>query len=45
MMTSDDIGDTLIEEAVPTGPKKHGWRGVLHALSSRWIVRRGRDDG
>jgi hypothetical protein len=44
MMTADDLGNATIEEAIPVGPKKHGWRGVLHALTERWVVRRGRDE-
>jgi hypothetical protein len=33
-----------IEESIPEGEKKHGWRGVWHALTAKWTVRRGRGD-
>jgi len=32
------------EESVPEGPKKHGWAGVWHALTSKWHVRKGKDE-
>jgi hypothetical protein len=43
-MIADDIGETIVEESVPVGEKQRGWRGVRHALTARWQVRRGRDE-
>ena len=44
IMLADDLGDVEIEESVPVGKKKNGWRGVWHALTSDWYVRKGKDE-
>lgn len=33
-----------IEESIPLGEKRHGWRGVWHALTSHWYVRKGKGE-
>jgi len=43
-LVTDDIGETIVEESVPEGKKQHGLRGVWHALTARWVVRKGRDE-
>jgi len=43
-LVADDLKDVEIEESVPEGPKQRGWRGVWHALTARWTVRKGRDE-
>lgn len=43
-MLTNDLKDAEIAEAVPVGEKKKGWRGVVHALTSKWTIRRGRDE-
>ena len=42
-MVADDLGETIIEESTPLTQKQYGWRGLWHALTSRWEVRRGTD--
>ena len=41
---SDDLKDVEIEEAVPVGEKKRGLRGLWHALTAKWTVRKGLDE-
>ena len=40
----EKLKDIEIEESVPVGKKKDGWAGVWHALTSKWTVRKGKDE-
>ena len=44
VMLADDLKDVEIEESVPAGEKKKGWAGIRHALTSKWTIRKGRDE-
>ena len=44
VMLTDDLKDVEIEESVPEGEKQNGWAGVWHAITSKWMVRRGKDE-
>ena len=44
VMLTDDLKDVEIEESIPLGKKQKGWRGVVHALTAKWTIRKGRDD-
>jgi len=43
-MLTDDLKDVEIEESVPHGEKKKGMAGIWHAITSKWHVRKGRDE-
>jgi hypothetical protein len=43
-MLTNDLKDAEIAESVPAGEKKKGLSGVWHALTSKWTVRKGRDE-
>ena len=43
VMLTDDLKDVEIEESISVGEKQKGWRGVVHALTSKWTIRKGRD--
>jgi hypothetical protein len=44
VMLTNDLKDAEISESVPAGEKKRGLAGVWHALTSKWTVRKGRDE-
>ena len=44
VMLIDDLKDVEIEESVPVGEKKDGFKGVWHAMTSKWTVRKGKDE-
>jgi hypothetical protein len=43
-MLTNDLKDAEIAESVPVGKKKKGFAGLWHALTSKWTVRKGRDE-
>ena len=38
-MVADDLTGVEVTEAVPKGEKQKGWRGVRHAMKTKWEVR------